>query len=299
MVSCVQAVCSSAAAMAWAASARAERSTSSAAECAWARTCSASASTVWAWVSASLRSASASCAASARTAAASSSAEIRSSSAARTVSSCCWRIATVAMVSNRRVSAPVVATASVGLEPGLHAQSLGLGAGRGQLLGGDGSVALGGLGGLAEDAVALGLRGLQQHPNLLARVGDRLAGLPRGVGEPGLGLGERAGRGVAVGGGLVVEAARLGLEHLGHARSPRRPAAPPGCAARRPPAGHAAAAGQQRFRAPAPRSTRRPSVGRSPAFRSSGPCPADSPPTGSVPRRLAYPRSILRERPGV
>ena len=91
------------------------------------------------------------------------------------------------------------------------------------------------------------------------------------------------------------------------APSPRRPAARPGCAARRPPAGRATAAEQPPCRGssarPSPRlslrQSRCPNVGRSPAFRPSGPCPPTSPPTGSVPRRLAYPRSILPRPPGV
>ena len=162
---------------------------------------------MWAWVSASLRSASASCAASARTAAASSSAEIRSSSAALHGLELLLAHRDGGDGEQPQGQRPGRGDASVGLEPGLEAQPLGLGAGRGELLGCDGAVALGRLGGLADDAVPLGLGGLQQHPDLLAGVGDRLAGLLGGVGEPGLGLRERAGRGVVVGGGLVVEAA--------------------------------------------------------------------------------------------
>ena len=103
----------------------------------------------------------------------------------------------------------------VGLGARLDSQPLGLGPGRGELLGGRRAVLLGRLGGLGQDLVPLGLGGLEKHADLLARVGDRLPGLPRGVGQPCVGLGQRTRRRVAVGRGLVVEATRLGLEHLG------------------------------------------------------------------------------------
>ena len=197
--------------------------------------------------------------------------------------------------------------ASVSLEPGLQAQPLGLGAGPGQLLGGGGAVALGGLGGLADDAVALGLRGLQQHPDLLAGIGDRLACLLRGVGEPGLGHGERAGRGVVVGGGLVVEAACLGLEHLG--QRGRLGGLLLGLAAQL--VGHLLGMEQQLGGSGSVRRLR----GRRLHGRLRGRLGArvwvdrlhsvhqvlvqpTLPPTGSVPRRLTYPRSILRQGPG-
>ena len=215
MVSWVQAVCSSAAAMAWAASARAARSTSSDDWCACARTCSASASTACAWVSASLRRASASWTASARTAAACSSAEIRSSSAARTVSSCCWRMVTVAMVRSRCISAAVVATVRSAAVVASRCSRSASATGAGDLVEGGGPLALGELVRLGDDPVPLGLGRLEQHADLLARVADGLAGLARRIGEQGLRLGAGPAGGLPVGGRLVVQPPRLGLEHLG------------------------------------------------------------------------------------
>ena len=140
----------------------------------------------------------------ARTAAASSSAEIRSSSAARTVSSAAvqrqGRDGQQPQGHRARGREP-----AVGLEAGLGTQSLGLLPGGGQPLLGDSPGALTGLGGLREDLAPLRLGRLEQHPDLLARVRDGMACLVRGIGEPCLGLRERAGRRLTVGRGLVVQ----------------------------------------------------------------------------------------------
>ena len=177
-------------------------------------------------------------------AAACSSAEMRSSSAARTVSSCCWRIATVAMVRSRCISAAAGASRAVGGGRRLEAQSLRLGAVAGELVdGGEPARARRPFASAMiwcrwASAASSSIR------DLLARVGDGLAGLVGRVGEPGLGLGAGPAGGLTVGGRLVVQPPGLGLEQSGASAVASRPAARPGCAARRPPAGRAAAAGQ-------------------------------------------------------
>ncbi len=290
MVLWVQAVCSSAARMASPASARALRSTSSADWCACRRTCSASARTVCAWVSASLRSDSASWAACDRTAAASSSAVIRSSSAARTVSSCWWRIDTVARVSRRSVREAVVASRwSVSARVADSSRSVSR-----RAVSSSWSTDRRSRSAASAASVRMAWRwdsaaSSSRRTCSPASETDWRASARR-VGQPGLGLGQGpSGLGAVAwtprraGAGTRTRAAR-------RAPSRRRPAARPARAARRPPAGRAAATGRPQCRRAAhrrprasPWALRHPNVGRSPAFRPSRPVSPAPPPTGIAP----------------
>ena len=183
MVCWVQAVCSSAAASRGPPRPAPRGAPPRTSVCAWARTCSASASTAWAWVSASLRSASASwpprrarprrprrrrSAAPRR----------RGPSRAAAGASRRWRWSAAAG-SARRWS-----RRAVGLGRRLDAQPLGLGTVPPSSWSGGSPVALGRLVRLGDDLVPLGLGGLEQHPDLLARVGDDWRASLRRVGEP-------------------------------------------------------------------------------------------------------------------
>ena len=133
-----------------------------------------------------------------------------------------------------------------------------------------------------------------RHTALLGGVDDAAGAWPQADA-----LGQRPGGCVAVGRGLVVEATRLGLEHLGQCGCLGRLLL--GLAAQL--VGHLLGM-QQQLRSR--RTVRRLVTGLAARVWVDRLHSVHqvlvrriSPPTGSVPRRLAYPRSILPDRPGV